>query len=74
VTVRYDLLDRSTIWIEDADGTHHACPLYRVRSHTERRVKHDHAAPGLSFRALFDEERHDESPQPQPQEEPPPCT
>ena len=25
VIVRYDLLDRSTIWIEDADGTRHAC-------------------------------------------------
>lgn len=71
VTVRYDLLDRSTIWIEDQDGTRHACPLYRVRSHTERRVKHStDEAPGLSFRTLFEEERHDEP----PQEEPPPCT
>lgn len=75
VIVRYDLLDRSTIWIEDTDATRHACPLYRVRSHTERRVKRDAAAPGLSFRALFDEERQDEPPQqPTPQEEPPPCT
>ncbi len=72
VTVRYDLLDRSTIWIEDADGTRHACPLYRVRSHTERRVKlNADTPPGLSFRALFDEERHDDS---ITQEEPPPCT
>jgi hypothetical protein len=71
VTVRYDLLDRSTIWIEDQDGTRHACPLYRVRSHTERRVKHrTDDAPGLSFRTLFEKERHDEP----PQEEPPPCT
>lgn len=71
VTVRYDLLDTSTIWIEDADGTRHACPLYRTRSHTERRVKRSAAAPGVSFSALFDEERRDDSPT---QEEPPPCT
>jgi putative transposase len=72
VTVRYDLLDTSTIWIEDDDGTRHPCPLYRTRSHTERRVKRGAAdAPGLSFRALFDAERHDDS---TPQEEPPPCT
>jgi hypothetical protein len=71
VTVRFDLLDRSTIWIEDADGTRHACPLYRVRSHTERRAKREADRPGLSFRALFDEERHDDS---TTQEESPPCT
>lgn len=57
VRVRFDLLDRSTIWIEDEDGTHHACPLYRVRSHTERRARHPGPGQGLSFRSLFDEER-----------------
>lgn len=74
VTVRYDLLDSSTIWIEDEDGARHACQLYRVRSHTERRERRSaDAAPGLSFSALFDEERRDLEP-PVIQEEPPPCT
>ncbi len=57
VRVRFDLLDRSTIWIEDADGSHHACPLYRIRSHTERRTRHPAPEKGLSFRTLFEEER-----------------
>lgn len=57
VRVRFDLLDRSAIWIEDDDGTHHACPLYRVRSHTERRTRHPGPQKGLSFRSLFEEER-----------------
>lgn len=74
VTVRYDLLDTSTIWIEDEDGARHPCPLYRVRSHTERRERRSsaEAAPGVSFRALFDEPRELEPPT--TQEEPPPCT
>lgn len=55
VRIRFDLLDRSTIWIEDDDGTRHACPLYRVRSHTERRTKHPGPETGLSFRSLFDD-------------------
>lgn len=70
VKVRYDLLDETTIWIEDDDGTRHACPLYRVRSHTERRAKRPtDETPGLSFRALFDEPRDDSTTQ-----EDPPCT
>lgn len=55
VRVRFDLLDRSTIWIEDDDGVHHACPLYRVRSHTERRTRHPAPETGLTFRSLFDD-------------------
>lgn len=55
VRVRFDLLDRSTIWIEDDDGTRHACPLYRVRGHTERRPKHPGPEQALSFRSLFDD-------------------
>jgi hypothetical protein len=54
VRVRFDLLDRSTIWIEDEDGTHHACPLYRTRSHTERRERRRAPPQGLSFQSLFD--------------------
>jgi hypothetical protein len=73
VTVRYDLLDQSTIWIEDEDGAHHPCPLYRVRSHTERRERHSRCSPGLSFRALFDEEPRALEP-PNTQEDLPPCT
>lgn len=54
VEIRFDLLDETTIWIEDEDGTHHACPLYRVRSHTERRKKHTNPrAPGVPFSSLF---------------------
>lgn len=71
VTIRYDLLDTSTIWIEDEDGSRHPCPLYRVRSHTERRARRAAEAPRLSFRALFDESRADEPPTP---EDLPPCT
>lgn len=61
VRVRFDLLDTSTLWIQDEDGTRHACPLYRTRSHTERRrERHAGSPPGISFRSLFDEERrHD---------------
>ncbi len=61
VRVRFDLLDTSSIWIEDEDGTRHACPIYRTRSHTERRrERHAGSPPGLSFRSLFQEERgHD---------------
>lgn len=74
VTVRYDLLDRSTIWIEDEDGARHPCQPYRVRSHTERREKRRSTArSGISFSALFYQERPDPQP-PTVQEEPPPCT
>jgi hypothetical protein len=63
VRVRFDLLDTSTIWIQDEDGTRYACSLYRTRSHTERRrERHTGSPPGLSFRSLFDEERHDDTP------------
>jgi hypothetical protein len=63
VTVRFDLLDTSTIWIEDEDGTHHACPLYRTRSHTERRRPRKDATtpPGISYRSLFEEEHRDDT-------------
>jgi hypothetical protein len=57
VRVRFDLLDRSAIWIEDEDGTHHACPLYRIRGHTERRPRHSGPEQGLSYRSLFEEGR-----------------
>lgn len=73
VDVRYDLLDSSTIWIEDDDGTRHACPLYRVRSHTERRERRAAPAPGVPFRALFAEEQR-ESESAIDQEDPPTCT
>ena len=53
-TIRFDLLDEDQVWIEDEDGCHHACPLYRVRSHTERRRRRPSPAGGLSFRALFE--------------------
>lgn len=65
VSIRFDLLDSSQIWIEDEDGTRHACPLYRTRSHTERRRKR--AAPGgpsVAFRSLFDEAPDGASPSP----------
>lgn len=55
VRVRFDLLDRSTIWIEDENGTRHACPLYRIRSHTERRPRPPGPEKGLSFRSLFED-------------------
>ncbi|MBL4847111.1 MAG: Mu transposase C-terminal domain-containing protein [Planctomycetes bacterium] len=54
VTLRFDLLDAGQVWIEDEDGSHHPCPLYRVRSHTERRRRRPRLEGGLSFRALFE--------------------
>lgn len=53
-SIRFDLLDDSQVWIEDEDGGRHACPLYRVRSHTERRRRRPPPARGVSFRALFE--------------------
>jgi len=58
-SIRFDLLDDSQVWIEDEDGSHHACPLYRVRSHTERRRRRPHSAKGLSFRDLLEAQDQD---------------
>lgn len=52
--IRFDLLDQDQVWIEDEDGSHHPCPLYRVRSHTERRRRRPHPSPGVSYRDLFE--------------------
>lgn len=54
VQVRFDLLEQSQIWIEDDDGTRHPCPLYRTRSHTERRRRAPAPGSALSFTKLFE--------------------
>lgn len=57
VWVRYDLLDDSQVWIDDDAGLRHACPLYRTRSHTERRARRQDAGPeGIPFADLFPQE------------------
>ena len=55
--IRFDLLDTSQVWIEDEDGSLHACPLHRVRSHTERRERRRKKAQRspLHFSSLFEE-------------------
>lgn len=54
VQVRFDLLDASQVWIEDDDGTCHACPLFQKRSHTERRRRASPQSSALSFTRLFE--------------------
>jgi transposase len=65
VTIRFDLLDDTRIWIEDPDGLRHECPLYRVRSHTEHRPRRRRPQPGISFASLFsgDESERDAAPE-----------
>lgn len=54
VTIRFDLLDSSQVWIQDEDGTRHPCPLYRKLSHTDRRRRHRKERPQISFTRLFE--------------------
>jgi len=54
VTIRFDLLDTSQVWIQDEDGTRHPCALYRKLSHTERRARRDVKRPQISFTSLFE--------------------